>query len=189
MYIYMYIHVYVCVYHLKRCKTSIIGRGAISCLQLIAQRRGQHSWLIWRRDAFVTYLPIDTLFWTWHPAKPRTGLTISTLFGSWTSCTVFATCMMVRSELQVSAWEWASIPPYGLRNLKFVTSLDHAWFALNLIHAFIVGIVFFIILRLGLHTTSFGTPLYLYSGLVVGSRGSVLNGSLKWSILIMCVCM
>ena len=51
----------VCVSHLERCKTSIrfflICRGAISCLQLIAQRRGLHSWLIWLRDAGVTYLP------------------------------------------------------------------------------------------------------------------------------------
>ena len=34
-------------------------RGAISCLQLIAQRRGMHSWLIWLWDARVTYLQIN----------------------------------------------------------------------------------------------------------------------------------
>ena len=32
------------------------SRGAISCLQLIAQRRGLHSWMIWLWDAGVTYL-------------------------------------------------------------------------------------------------------------------------------------
>ena len=32
------------------------SRGAISCLQLIAQRRGLHSWLIWLWDSGVTYL-------------------------------------------------------------------------------------------------------------------------------------
>ena len=36
--------------------TSVFRKGAFSCLQLIAQRRGLHSWLIWPWDAGVTYL-------------------------------------------------------------------------------------------------------------------------------------
>ena len=47
---------------------SFLSRGAISCLQLIAQRRGLHSWLIWLRDAGVTYLPI---FQKWEEAQPK----------------------------------------------------------------------------------------------------------------------
>ena len=71
---------------------------------------------------------------------------------------------------------------YGFRNLNFVTSFDHDFMVWDVVHVFIVGIVFFIFLRWGLQTTSLGTPLYLYSSLVVASRNSVLNGSLKLSI-------
>ena len=60
------------------------SRGAISCLQLIAQRRGLHSWLIWLWDAGVTYLHNLSISW-WVVANPRTTLpsfqqTFSTIF-------------------------------------------------------------------------------------------------------------
>ena len=76
------LRVNVCVNHLKRCKTSnlwfLASRylvlsfyfnlqgGAISCFQLIAQRRGLHSWLIWLWDAGVTYLPFQSNFAVFH---------------------------------------------------------------------------------------------------------------------------
>ena len=67
-------------------------RGAISCLQLIAQRRGLHSWLIWLWDAGVTYLLFQ--FWlTWHAAKPRTAqlyfhFTVVAIWNSFWSFTI-----------------------------------------------------------------------------------------------------
>ena len=86
----------VCVNHLKKLKlltwwsfgslfqflssSTFNCRGAISCLQLIAQWRGLHSWLIWLWDAGVTYLLFQPHFLQnfacreWRPAKPRTGL-------------------------------------------------------------------------------------------------------------------
>ena len=64
----------VCVYHLDRCKTSSSCRGWMHGLAVIHQRRHCLSMVIWRRGAFVTYLPIDVLFLQWRPAKPRTGV-------------------------------------------------------------------------------------------------------------------
>ena len=46
----------VCCYSMRSFLMWPIEGGQSSCLQLIAQRRGLHSWLIWLRDAGVTYL-------------------------------------------------------------------------------------------------------------------------------------
>ena len=66
------IHVMLCVWNpLSHTVLNQQSRGAISCLQLIAQRRGLHSSLIWA----CTYLQFKWWFsisW-WRPAKPRTG--------------------------------------------------------------------------------------------------------------------
>ena len=79
----------VCVDHLNRCKTSIrcfgallvwfdsswifffqfSRRGWMHGLAVIHQRRHCLSRVIWRRDAFVTYL---LYFQTWDVANPRT---------------------------------------------------------------------------------------------------------------------
>ena len=64
-------------------------RGATSCLQLIAQRRGLHSWLIWLWDGGVTYLLFQTYFLQnfiyreWRPAKPRTGMSKFPISPTW----------------------------------------------------------------------------------------------------------
>ena len=42
----------------------ILSRGATSCLQLIAQQRGLHSWLVWLWDARVTYLLFNVVMAT-----------------------------------------------------------------------------------------------------------------------------
>ena len=66
------IHVMLCVWNpLSHTVLNQQSRGAISCSQLIAQRRGLHSSLI----SSCTYLQFKWWFsisW-WRPAKPRTG--------------------------------------------------------------------------------------------------------------------
>ena len=66
-----------CVNHLKTCKTSNVicfCRGWMHGLAVIHQRRHSLSMVIWRRDAFVTYLlPISfTLYFQkWAVGKPK----------------------------------------------------------------------------------------------------------------------
>ena len=131
----------------------------------------------------------------WHAAKPRSANRSICLY-----CTVVAIWMNItldfhirsilgclfRTELQVSAWDWASIPLYGFRNLNFMASLDHAWFALNLIHAIIVGIVFFIILQ-GDCTLHHLEHLYIYIHAWLLVQG-VSSQRITEMILIKCVC-
>ena len=53
---------------------------------------------------------------------------------------------------------------YGSRNLNSTTLLDD-YFTGNFVTVFMSGIIFFMVLRCGLQTTSLGTPFYLHSGL------------------------
>ena len=89
-----YTDMHVWVNHLKRRKTSTLFsrlttqfwfcRGATSCLQLIAQRRGLHSWLIWlgrwsHVPAYNRHFLRSFFPGKWPPAKPRTGMSITSI--------------------------------------------------------------------------------------------------------------
>ena len=113
----------------------------------------------------------------------------------WTTCTVLAICILVRTELQVSAWEWASVSILVFLTLNLVPSFEFARFDLILIHVFGMEIVFFITLHYsslffdGNCTLRRWDHLYIYiQAWLLVLRDSVLSGSLKSSILTKCVC-
>ena len=65
-------------------------------LAVIHQRRHCLSMVIWRRDAFVTYL---LHFRTWDVANPRTTMPFpNNLLSNFSICTVFAICQLTSSS-------------------------------------------------------------------------------------------
>ena len=97
-------------------KHPMSSRGAISCLPQIAQLRGLHSWLIWLRDAGVTYLPI---FWNGKRLNPRTSMSIfsffqiasnqnQTILFYVSTCTLFAiwlSCIRTGKSFEQGRWK------------------------------------------------------------------------------------
>ena len=96
IYIYIRLCVSVCVWNIWIDVKLLAIRGWMNGLAVIHQWRHCLPMVIWRRDAFVTYL---LHFRTWDVANPRTTMPFpNNLFSNFSICTVFAICQLISSS-------------------------------------------------------------------------------------------